>query len=230
MPKLTMTRLGLGSTTLLATAIAVACGQSNDAAGPSIPEDCEDLFEQGEFECTSPDICEYLEENPDRVARWRATLQVGGDHERELDCIERYLVAEGLDSVATFYEDSVAVEATYPEIETLCRAAVVSGCSATASSERCSPLDEQACTDEPLCTACTGYKLDPDQACFVQDAFAVCGDPTGGTQDWIVPYVGPDGTCWSGDCLDGQAGWTADPEAAYFPYLGGNDAPPICSG
>jgi len=215
---------------LLALPFAAGCSEPSDDSGSSIPPGCEDLFEQGDFGCTSPDICEYLEQTPDRVARWRATLEPGDDLERELDCIEAYLENERLDEAATFYVDSVAVEATYPQIEPVCRAAMVQSCSATAPSDRCRPHDEQACIADPLCTACTGYKLDEENACFVQDVFAVCRDQDQAPQGLTVPYVGPSGSCWSGECLHGQEGFTPDPEAAFCPYLGGSDAPPICGG
>jgi hypothetical protein len=220
----------LGSLALLSTTLAVGCEESENDKGSSIPPGCEDLFAQGDFECTEPEVCTHLEENPDRVARWRATLEPGNDHEREFECIETYLKNEGIDEAASFYVDSVAVDATYPQIEPLCRAAMVDTCSATAASEQCNPLDERACTDEPMCNACTGYKLDPEQACFVQNVFAVCGDQDESPQGLTGPYVGPDGSCWSGQCLHSQPGWTADPEAAFCPYLGGSDAPPICAG
>jgi hypothetical protein len=225
-----MPRLGRGFLAFLPTILAASCSGASDDTGSSIPPGCEDLFEQGDFGCTSPDICEYLEQDPDRVARWRATLEPGDDLGHKRDCMEGYLENEGLDEGAAFYTDSVAVEATYTQIEPICRAAMVQSCSATAPTDRCGPHDEQACTDDPLCTACTGYKLDEEEACFMQDVFAVCRDQTETPQGLDLPFVGPDGSCWSGDCLYSQPGFTADPEAAHCPYLGGHDAPPICGG
>jgi len=228
--ELTMSRLGSGLLAFLATMLAASCSEPGDDAGSSIPPGCEDLFEQGEFVCDSQDICAHMQENPDRVARWRALLEPAEDYEREFECIDAYFVAEGIDAEARYYVDSVSVEATYPQIEPVCRAAMTQSCSATAASEQCNPLDERACTDEPLCSTCLGYKLDEEEACFMHDVFAVCRDQDPTPQGLAVPYVGPNGSCWSGDCLHDQQGFVPDPEAAHCPYLGGSDAPPICGG
>jgi hypothetical protein len=227
---ITMSRHWRGFVAFLAMVLAASCSEPSADDGSPIPPGCEDLFEQGNFGCSSPEICEYLEQNPDRVARWRATLEPGDDLERKRECMEGYLEAAGLDEAATFYTDSVAVETTYTDIEPICRAAMVRNCSATAPSDRCGHHDEPACAADPLCGACIGYKLDEQEACFMQDVFALCRDQDATPQGLTVPYVGPDGSCWSGDCLHSQPGFTPDPEAAYCPYLGGHDAPPICGG
>jgi hypothetical protein len=202
----------------------------DEAGDPSVPDDCADLFIQGEFRCAEFEACEHLAAHPAQIVLWHVALHGDGDHSRELDCIERYLVAEGIASTSA--GEAVTAEANYTQVQTLCRATMVEECVPEALPERCAPLDEQSCANDPLCSVCKGDKLDPIQNCWEEDVFAFCRlPPGGGTPGWGVPYVGPDGSsCWMSGCMDNQSGWTADPERAVCPDKGGENDPPVCSG
>jgi hypothetical protein len=66
-----------------------------------------------------------------------------------------------------------------------------------------------------------GDRLDREQECVEEDAFALCGACI--CHDIEVVYQAPDGTCWffTGDCLGDPTppGWTYDETGALCPEM-----------
>jgi len=215
-------------------------GTGSSTGDPTIPEGCEDLFDDGEFSCPGSETegCDFLAGQPDRLALWTIQFYVdlGGtgepednisDFERKAACVEAYLDGLGIEH-QPIDREHFYLTASYAQVEPLCRASMIDDCRPNALEGECELLDEAGCWEIPLCSDYGGWRIEPGASCYEADVFAICLTQHYACGDMVSPMRGPDGACWlfGENCLETQPGWQLEPPDC--PSLDDWDTIPEC--
>lgn len=198
-------------------------GGTGDGGTGSGTLGCADLFDAGPFDCNDSlqENCDYLAGEPGLVVGWSITYEFDAgdeslpndekisDFERKAQCVTEYLEDLGVEHGSAF-DDSFFVEATYAQVEPLCRASMIDDCEPEPLEETCAWLDEDECDAIPLCWPYKATRLEPGADCVTHDVFAACN--TGACAGASVIFVGPDGACWyfGSLCSIAESGWVED--------------------
>lgn len=182
----------------------------SDPSG-DIPAGCQDLFDTGAFSCGTPSDsgpCDAAATQPQTRFEWRVIFDEDvpaapadadvSELERKVNCSVAYLEAKGLRPVGAMPDrERFHVEATYSQVETLCRTSMVGRCAPEMVGGACEALDEMACAASPHCREYRGTRLDLQRGCRGPDEFAVCINPGHGCEDAPTTHTGPDFSCWA---------------------------------
>ena len=203
---------------------------SGDTDDTGVSEACAELFtDKGSFACGASfdAACEALAATPDQPVSWIVAWAETPPTAEQLECAQAWLDAKGLQGPAN---DSLGfpVEASYAQIETLCRAQMIGVCEPSALPGTCAGLSQADCEANPLCGDILGTRVPAGEMCQDPGLWAGCISAAEGCPAVEVVAEDEQGDCWifPSGCLPSE-GFSASDSC---PDSSVTDGYPACGG